>query len=457
MANIAIQKWKNYFRHNRDIKKEVLIFTMPLIAENMLMSLISVINSSMVGHLGAYALASVGLTNQPVFIFTAVFQSFNVGATALIARFIGSNDLKSAKIVMMQTLFVSSLTGALLAALGFIYAHQIVVFMGAQPDTVEPAAMYMRYMAVGAFFQAVPLAVASILRGAGRSTPPMVYNITANVVNVIVGAILIHGLFGLPMLGLEGAAISATASKGVACIMSIVILFMSPYPIHLSFRDRFRLDFRMLKRILNISLSAAGEQLVMRIGFLVYAKTIAELGTVSMAAHVIITNITGLVSNVVSGLGIAASSFAGRALGAKDAKRAVSYVNEIETMGFIFSLSIGVLFIALGRQFAALFTSDAAVIALSAEVLVIGGFLTFPQNIQVVLAGALRGAGDTVWPLITAMVTIMLCRVGLAIVFVHVFHWGLVGAWGAALFDQSLRAVIIRYRYKKGGWKSIEV
>lgn len=450
-------KLTNYFTSDIDIKKEVIKFSAPLVAENLLMSLITVLNSSMVGHLGKVALASVGLTSQPVFIFTAVFQAFNVGATALIARFIGSKHSEDVKNVMIQTLMTSTLLGAIVSVLGYIFSAQLVTLMGAQSDTLESATMYMRYMSIGAFFQAVPLAIASILRGAGRSRPPMVYNTIANVINVIVGFLLINGVAFLPKLGLEGAAIGATVAKITACLISIAILFRSPAPINLSLQDKFKFDLKMIKRIMDISISAAGEQFVMRMGMLVYTKTIAEIGTVSLAAHQVINNITGLVSNVVSGLSIAASSYTGRSLGAKNPTLAEKYVYEIEMIGFIFSLSVGILFFTCGYPLGRIFTNDTEVLELVKKVLIIGGLLTFPQNIQMVTTGCLRGAGDTKWPLVTALVTVTVCRVGLAIVFVKVFKFGLFGAWSAALFDQSLRAVFCSIRYKSGKWKTVKV
>lgn len=450
-------KIKDYFTTNLDIKKNILKFSGPLIAENMLMSLINVVNSSMVGHLGKVSLAAVGLTNQPVFIFTAVFQSFNVGATALIARFIGADEYDNAKNVVFQTLWVSTFLGLLLSVLGYIYAENLVLFMGAKPDTLESATMYMRYMSIGAFFQAIPLAIASILRGAGRSREPMVYNTVANIVNVIVGFVLIHGVAFFPQLGLEGAAIGATIAKFVGCVMSIIILFKSPEPINFSFKNKLSIDFTMVKRIMNISVSAALEQFVMRVGFLVYSKTIAELGTTELAAHMVINNITGLCSNVVQGFSIAASSYTGRMLGAGKPGYANKYVYEISMMGFIFSTFAGFCFLFLGYEIASVFTNDTDVILLAEKVLIIGAMLTFPQNIQQVMGGCLRGAGDTKWPLITSLVTITICRVGLAIVFVKYFHFGLFGAWMAALFDQSLRAVFMYVRYKREKWKTIQV
>ena len=433
-----------------EIRRTILVFSGPIIAELMLMSMIAMVNLSMVGHLGAYALSSVGLTNQPVIISLAVFQSFNVGATALISRFIGAKENQMAKAVVIQTMLISIILGGISALVGFTFAKPIVLFLGAQKDTLKTATMYMKYMAVGMLFQSIPTAVTSILRGAGESKIPMRYNIISNIINAAAGFILIYGFWFIPSLGLQGAAIATTLAKLVACIMSISALFHTSLPVAISFKDHFQLDFKVIKRIMNIGISAAGEQLAFRIGFLLYAKIVADLGTVSFAAHQVCLNITQFVSNVINGLAVAASSFTGRNLGAKNPELAEEYCRQINRIGLVFSVSVGSLFFLAGWPIARIYTSDPAVISLVVMVLKIAVFITIPQNYLSIVAGCLRGAGDTRWPLISAIVGMIVARVSLAALFVIVFHCGLGGAWFAAVLDQSIRSVLIYYRFKTG-------
>ena len=440
-----------------EIRRTILVFSGPIIAELMLMSLIAMVNLSMVGHLGAYALSSVGLTNQPVLISLAVFQAFNVGATALISRFIGAKEAQKAKAVVIQTMLISVILGSLLALIGFVFAKPIVLFLGAQKDTLKTATMYMKYMAVGMLFQSIPTAVTSILRGAGESKIPMRYNIISNIVNAVAGFILIYGFWFIPSFGLEGAAIATTLAKLVACIISIRALFRTNLPVAISVKDHFRLDLEIIKRIMNIGISAAGEQFAFRIGFLLYAKIVADLGTVAFAAHQVCLNITQLVSNVINGLAVAASSFTGRNLGAQKPELAEEYCRQINRIGLMFSVAVGSLFFLAGRPIARIYTSDPAVIALVVMVLKIAVLITIPQNFLSITAGCLRGAGDTRWPLISAIIGMIVARVSLAALFVIVFRWGLGGAWFAAVLDQSIRSVLIYYRFKTGKWKQIVV
>ncbi len=440
-----------------EIRRTILIFSGPIIAELMLMSMIAMVNLSMVGHLGAYALSSVGLTNQPVIICLAIFQSFNVGATALISRFIGAKKDREVKAVVIQTMLISVLLGGILGLISFMFARPIVIFLGAQSDTLKSATMYMKYMAVGMLFQSIPTAVTSILRGAGESKIPMRYNIISNVINGVVGYILIYGFWFIPSLGLQGAAIATTIAKLATCLMSLHALFHINLPVALSLKDNFRLDFKVINRIMNIGISAAGEQLAFRVGFLLYAKIVADLGTVSFAAHQVCLNITQFVSNVINGLSVAASSFTGRNLGAKKPELAEEYCRQINRIGLVFSVTVGSLFFLIGRPIARIYTSDPAVISLVVMVLKIAVFITIPQNFLAITAGCLRGAGDTRWPLISALIGMIVARVSLAALFVIVFHWGLGGAWFAAVLDQSIRSVLIYYRFKTGKWKEIAV
>jgi putative MATE family efflux protein len=440
-----------------EIRKSIFSFSGPIIAELMLMSMMAMVNLAMVGHLGAFALSAVGLTNQPVFISLAVFQSFNIGATALISRFIGAKDYQEAKAVVVQTMIMSVILGAVPAIIGIIFSKQIVLFLGAQQDTVEYASMYMKYMAAGMFLQSIPTAVTSILRGAGESKIPMRYNIISNIINVAISFPLIYGVAFLPGLGLKGDAIATTIAKLIACIMSVYALLNTRLPIALSLRDKFRLDFVIIKRIMNIGVSAAGEQLAMRIGFLLYTKIVAELGTSSFAAHQICLNVTQFVSNVINGLAVAASSFTGRNLGAKNPKLAEEYCRQITNIGLIISLSIGASFFFAGYQISQIYTSDVSVLVQAAFVLKIATLITFPQNYLSIVSGCLRGAGDTVWPLVSSLIGMIVARVSLAALFVLIFHWGLGGAWFAAVLDQSIRSVLIYFRFKTGKWKEIVV
>jgi len=440
-----------------ELRKSIINFTWPCMAELMLISLIAIVNQAMVGHLGAYALAAVGLTNQPLFVGIAVFQSFNIGATALVARFIGSKEFENAKSVVIQTLMISIISGVVLSALGFIFADKIVLGMGAKEDTYIYARMYMRYMSIGFIFQAIPTAITSILRGAGDTKSPMRFNIVANIVNILAGFLLIYGFFFIPALGVQGAAIGTTLAKVTSCILSIHALMTCKLPIAISIRDKFKFDGGMLKRIMNIGFAAAGEQLAMRVGFIIYTKIIADLGTVPFAAHQLVISITSLSFNFGQALGMASTSFMGRNLGMKRPDRAAQYCNELRKLAMGVSIIISLCFFFFGRQIASLFTGDQEVIAITAYLLKLVILMTPAQNSQMVTSGGLRGAGDTRWPLLATISGVLFIRVPLVIILIKGFGFGVGAAWVAGIFDQYARFAVVYARFLSGKWKKIKV
>lgn len=440
-----------------ELRKTILAFTWPCMGELVLISLISIVNMSMVGHLGAYAISAVGLTTQPTFISIAVFQSFNVGATALVARFIGAKEYDKAKNVVIQALLFAIFSGILLSIAAFVFSRQIVIFMGAQQDTLAYANLYMKYMAAGMFFQSVPTAVTSVLRGAGDSKSPMRFNIIANIVNILVGLTLIYGFWKLPALGIHGAAIAATLAKLASCLLSIYAIFNSKLPIVITVKDRFRLDTVMLKRIVNIGFAAAGEQFAMRVGFIIYSKIVADLGTISFAAHQICISVVAVSFNIGQAFGLAATSFMGRYLGSKKPEIAQAYCKELRRLAMIASIILSAGFFFGGYGIARIFTTDIDVIVTSAFLMKLIVLMTPAQNSQLVIAGGLRGAGDTKWPMFAAIGGVILVRVPLVIILIKGLHYGVGAAWVAAVIDQYVRSAIVYIRFVRGKWKALQV
>lgn len=438
-------------------RREVLAFSWPVLTELLLMSFISIINLMLVGRLGPEAISIVGLSNQPVLIFMAMFQAFTVGATALVSRAIGAEDRVEAQSVAVQTVLLSSVISLGIAGLGILSAEQILKGMGAHEALLQEGTPYMMYMAVAFAFQGLPTSVAAILRGAGETAAPMRYNVISHLVHVGLGVILIQGTPGWPGWGLEGAAIASVVARAVAYVLAVRALLSPALPFGLQARTLVRWDRPILDRIARVGISAAGEQLFSRLGLLLYTRIVAELGTVAVAAHQINLTVSSLALNAVTALGAAASSFVGRSLGKQQPDEGARYWREALFQGHIVSVLLTLLFFFAGIPLSALFTDSKEVIVLSAMVLKINAIISLPQSVFTVVAGGLRGAGDTRYPMMAAAIGSLCVRVGLATVFVLWLDMGLMGAWYAALLDQMIRAILIYRRYMTERWRTQRV
>lgn len=436
---------------------EISNFILPCITELFLFSMISVVNLIMVGKIGPEAISAVGLTGQPVNMSLAVFQSFNVGATALVARYVGAKKYDQARNVVIQTLQISFLIGLFLTIPVFVLSRKIVLLIGANSDSVNDATIYMKFMAIGIIFQVVPLAISSLFRGAGDSKSPMIINIIANIVNVFLGYILIFGHFGFPRLGIYGAGLSATIAKIIQTFIAIVLLFKTKLKIRLDFNITLGFDKVILSKIFFIGSSSAIEQIILRVGFFLYTRTIANLGTIDFAAHQICLNISGLSTNFGHALGMASTSFTGRFLGSNKRELLGEYIKKLIVIGILISCVVSLVFIYKGHTVASFYTKDLTIINKLVPIMIILSFINPAQNCVLVLSGALKGAGETRWPLLTSLLGLLVIRLPLVFILVTHLKLGLYGAWIATLLDKYVSLIILTFGFIKGSWRDRDI
>ncbi len=429
----------------------------PVVLEQLLVTMFEMVDMMMVGGIGPAAIAAIGLTNQPMRLALASFQALKVGTTALIARFIGAKQYEEANATLRQSLLMTGAIGVVMTVLMYFFAEPLVLFMGAQPDALQYSVTYMRIISLGLVPQMLGMCVTAVLRGAGDTKTPMRYNIMANCVNVAGNYLLIMGHFGFPAWGVFGAGFATTLSRVVSCVLLMRVIFNGKAILHVSLKDRFAPRWDLIKRIVNVGIPAMGEQLVMRFGNILFTKTVAGLGTVTYAAHQVANNIMNLSFTPGQGFSQAATSLVGRSLGQKRPEWAETYGWQTRYVGTIVAGTMAAGFFFFGPAIASLYTNDPTVIAQAALALKVIAVVQFSQSTQVILAGALRGAGDTRWPLISTMIGVAGVRVVLAMLFINVFHFGLIGAWLAMAIDQMTRSVVIVLRYRTGRWKTQRV
>lgn len=449
------------------LQKTVFGIAAPAVVELILTSLTSIADTIMVGKLGPWAISAVGLTTQPRFVMLAVFVALNVGSTALVARFRGQGNREDAAVVAAQAVMLTLVAAIALTIPGVVFARDMVRLMGAGSDTIDAATAYFRILMAGFVPTALPLAISALLRGVGDTKISMRYNITANVVNIAFNWLLIYGNLGFPRLGVAGAAIATVIGNCCACAMAFAAIagkrdgrrsarasdFLE---LRLTARTA-RPNVGMLSRIMRIGLPSAAEQFALRAGLLIYTITITSLGTRVFAAHQIVLTILNLSFVNGQAFGIAATSLTGQALGrgkpdeARDAARACGRV------GAVISTMLGILMFAFRRELIGLFTVEQDIIELAAGIMLITAIIQPFQSSFQIFAGALRGAGDSLYPAISLAVGILVIRPALSYLFVHVMLWGLFGAWIALLVDQCARYAMIRLRFTRGKWTDLKV
>lgn len=439
------------------LRKQILTLAFPVLIEQTLITLVSMADMIMVGRLGPWAITSVGLSNQPTFVAMSVFMALNVGATALVARFVGAGEKKEASRVACQALMIATIMGIVLGLIGYAYAREILLFMGAEDDVIGPGTDYFRMICMGLPAAAVMISLTAALRGTGDTTTPMTVNILANLVNVVGNYLLIYGHFGFPRLEVKGAALATTLSRFVACTYMLYHIAKGDKNIQISRGDSFRFDLKIIKRILNVGIPAALEQAVMRSGQMTFARIVSSFGTITYAAHQIAINIEGFSFTPGTAFQIAATTLVGQSLGAKDPDKAERVGWETAKIGALTGVATFLIYWFSGKYFAHLYTDDLTVIGLASGALKIIALVQPFMLTNFILSGGLRGAGDTKWTLYITMAGFWGLRVGAAYLFAIKMSMGLYGAWIGMALDMVGRCTLTFLRFRAGGWKHIRV
>lgn len=442
-------------------RQDVMKIAWPVLLELLLSSLFGMIDMMMLGNirpvsLSAASIASVGITNQPLFIGLSLVQSFNVGSTAIIARYYGMGRLKRLGNILKHVILLSLIIIIIpLFLLTMTQTVPIMEVLGAEQDVIDAGQGYFRVVHVGFIFQALTMCASAALRGVGETKIPMKINLLCNGLNVAGNAILIYGLFGLPALGVLGAGISTALSQLLAFILIYWVLVSGRSKVKV--RSPFRFEKTTVQNLVRIGLPASLEQMALRLGIFFFVRIVASLGTVVYAAHQISLSILGLSFNPGQAFGIAASTLVGKSLGEKAAEKAEVYAKKARQIGSIISTVMALIFFFFGGAIMSLYTPDQRIIENGAAALRIVALVQPFQSSQLILAGALRGAGDTLWPLIATIIGVVIIRISLALVFVNVLNMGLEGAWLAILFDQLIRWMFVYGRFRTNKWKEIKI
>ena len=444
--------------------KSYLKMAWPAVAESVLLGLVSVVDTVMVSTVGTTAVAAVGLTNQPRFLFQAVFIALSIGVTAIVSRRKGENRQADANKCLAQALSLVLILGCVLLAVAMVFAEPLIKFAGAKEDTIDMAVNYFRIIMVGMLFTSISITVNAAQRGSGNTRISMTTNVTANIVNCIFNAFLINGLLFFPKLGVTGAAIATLMGNVVACCMSLASVFKKDRFLRLHFQDLFRFRREDMGILIKISSSAAVEQVFLRVGFFITSKLVADLGTVGFSAHTVCMSIATLSFCFGDGLGVAASALVGQNLGKKRPDCSIIYGKVAQRIGLIGAVLLAALWAVFGREMAMLFMTgenDPAsmedILKLSVIMLYVLAALTPGQVSQVLFSGCIRGAGDTKYSAAVSFVCITIERPLLTYIFCYLTPMSVIGAWVAMFIDQYLRLTLMAWRFSSGKWAKIKV
>ncbi len=442
-----------------DVSKKTMVrrimeLFIPAALEHTLLQLTSMFDQIQVGGIGKEALAAVGLSGQLRTFFTTIFIAVNVGVTAMIARSVGQKNHGRVVTLLRHGMLLTLILSAFCSVLGYFVARPLLILFNA-PDalTLEMGVTYLRILMMGFIPVALTTTLTAALRGAGNTKLSLYYNIVANIVNILFNWILINGKFGLPALGVAGAAIATVIGQLVAFVLAWHACFKKGNLFGIRFKDLFgKVQKDQVSDIVSIGFPAMLEQGISRIGIMTYTAIVATLGTTLYATHVVCINIQLLTGILGFSTSVVATTMSGQSLGAERKDLAVLYPCVTGRISVWLSFILMAIFIFLGGPIISLYNSDPEIINAGVVPLRIIAIMQPFVAVQYVMAGAMRGAGDTKAVAFYFTFGKIACRPLFTFINVVLLGWGLNGAWIAHTVSELICTAMLAYRFTSGKW-----
>ncbi|HEX6736681.1 MAG TPA: MATE family efflux transporter, partial [Vicinamibacteria bacterium] len=403
-------------------------------------------NLALIGRLGTEALSGVGAATQLIQLGVAALAAVSVGGMVLVAQASGAGDARAAGRVAGQSLLVCLAIGLAIGLPAALFATQLLRAIGTSPAVAAQGAVYLRLAALAFPALGVMTVGAALMRGSGDSRTPMSVTGLTNLINVALSAGLI---FGPPHLGVAGAAWGAATARTSGAFLLAAALWRSG-----RLRGaRARLDRGLLRRLLGIGLPSMAEQVILSLGMLAYGFLALRLGTATYAAQRVCLTLIGVAWMPAFGYGAAATALVGQAVGAGDAARAQALARAGAGHAIAWMSGLAVVCFAFASPLLGLFTADPAVRAAGATGLRVLCFGQPLWGLGQVYAGALRGTGDTRYPMWATSAGVWLVRMPTALICGYLLGLGLPGIFVSNGVDAGARAALVTRRFLTGRWR----
>jgi putative MATE family efflux protein len=438
------------------VGRSILLLAVPMVLEVVLESVFAVTDVFFVSRLGENAIAVVGLTESMMAIVYTLAVGLTIGATATVARRIGEQNPDGAARAAVQTLALGVFVSIVLAIAGVALAPTLLRLLGAPPEVVEVGSGFTRVMLGGNASVVMLFLINAIFRGAGDAAIAMRVLWLANGINIVLGPLLIFGVGPFPKLGVVGAAVATTIGRGAGAVFALYRLFQPGRHIQVK-REHLHLDFALMGRLLRLSGTGTLQVFIGTASWIGLVRILSQFGAAAIAGYTIAIRVILFALFPSWGLGNAAATMVGQALGAGKPERAERAVWMAGFYNLCFLGTVGILFVAFADPIARLFTQDATVLPYATDGLRIVA-LGFPfYAYGMVVNQSFNGAGDTWTPTYLNLFVFWLFEIPIAYFLSARVGLGPDGVFWAITLAFSVLAVASGLLFKAGRWKAKSV
>ncbi len=439
------------------LNRTILNLAWPAILENLMHTSVYIVDSIFIGSLGTLAFAAVGQSSMILFTVVFVFYGVGVATGAVVARNLGRNDHKTAGEAAGQGVILGTSIGLMVAALGLMFGEDLMIFLGTEPDVVARAQEYMPIVFAFSVLRLFIYTSSGILRAAGDTKSPMWITGFMNVYNIIADWVLIFGIGPFPELGITGAALATGTAYALGATLLMFRLFRrhAKFRLHGSDLGKIRPDH--MRTIVRIAVPNLGEQMVMQSAYFSFMWIVTSLGTTALTAHFMTIRVEMVSFMPVFGLSMAVATVVGQSLGAERPEIAELAVKKAARIGLLAMSALGLVFVAVPGLLVGIYSPSPEVYGLAVLCVRIAALELPTSALLMIYTGAMRGAGDTLSPMMISIFGAIFLRIGMMYLLVIELGWGLPGVWYGTALDWGIRLVIAWFLFRRGRWKRVAI
>lgn len=432
---------------NKDLKKLIV----PLIIEQILVMAVGMADTVMISGVGEAAVSGVSLVDAVNILIINILTAMATGGAVAAGNLLGQKDTKTAcktawQLILFSICLSLGIMVLFLGMHGFILKN---VFGNITPEVMGNAKTYLMITALSFCPLAVYEAGAALFRAMGNSRVTMWVSVIMNVVNITGNAIMIFGLH----MGVAGAAIPTVISRVVAAVIIFAMLFNKKRAINIRGQVTIKFHKDIVKKILYIGVPNGLENSLFQLGKILLLSLISTFGTVAIAANAVANTIT--MFNILPGqaIGYGQLSTVSVCVGAGDEKQARYYTRKLMLITYVGMAFLSIFIFLFAKFILRIYSLSPETINLAAQVVRFHAVMVLVSWVpSFCLPNTFRAAGDAIVPMVIAIISMWVFRIGTAYILSAYFHMGLLGVWIAMTIDWTFRAVCYMIRYQKGSW-----
>ena len=433
----------------------LITISLPMIAGNLLQSVLEVVDLYFVGRLGADAIAGVAMSTTIIFVLATFIVGLVTATTAFISRHYGAQEHDTVGLIVQHALYIGLTFSLAISAFGLFFSKDLLILLGANETVALLGSAYLSVLFLGIFTMVELWVVISYFQACGNSFTPMILMVAVNIVNIILNPVLIFGFAGFPAFGVAGSALATILSRGAGFVIGMLLLVR--YSSHITFPKTWSPDLRLIWRILTVAIPNSIQSGLRSGTFLVMMAFVAVYGTSAISGYGIAERLELIALMPGFAIATATAVIVGQNLGAKKPERAGHAVKLALVFYGAIMVTVSACFYTFADQLIRFFDPGG-----SSEMIGVSYFHTVApfyliMAVSIILSFALNGAGDTKKPMYATLVSMVLIQIPLAYFLPEHSGLGITGIWIAVIIGIIVQAILLVMMFRWGSWKNIRL